>query len=59
MRFFVEIMKMVVEPSGCLSAAAVLNRIVDISGARVGVIVSGGNISANVLGSYLMDMVEA
>lgn len=59
MRFFVETMKMVVEPSGCLAAAAVLNRIVDVSGARVGVIVSGGNIGANVLGSYLMDKLAA
>jgi threo-3-hydroxy-L-aspartate ammonia-lyase len=54
MSFFAENMKMVVEPTGCLAAAAVLNRIVDVSGARVGVVVSGGNVGANVLASYLM-----
>ncbi|MGI8510831.1 MAG: threo-3-hydroxy-L-aspartate ammonia-lyase [Gemmatimonadaceae bacterium] len=44
MRFFAERMKIVVEPTGCLAAAAVLNRIVDCTGARVGVIVTGGNV---------------
>lgn len=44
MRFFAERMKIVVEPTGCLAAAAVLNRVVDIAGARVGVIVTGGNV---------------
>jgi len=45
MRFFAERMKMVVEPTGCLAAAAVLHGVVDVSGGRrVGVIVSGGNV---------------
>ncbi len=44
MRFFAERMKIVVEPTGCLAAAAVLDRVVDVAGARVGVIVSGGNV---------------
>jgi len=43
-RFFAEQMKIVVEPTGCLAAAAVLERVIDVSGSRVGVIVSGGNI---------------
>jgi threonine dehydratase len=43
-KFFAERMKIIVEPTGCLAAAAVLNRIVDVSGKRVGVIVSGGNM---------------
>lgn len=43
MHFFAERMKMVVEPTGCLAAAAVLDRCLDFTGARVGVIVSGGN----------------
>jgi threonine dehydratase len=43
MHFFAERMKMIVEPTGCLAAAAVLDRCLDFSGARVGVIVSGGN----------------
>ncbi len=44
MRFFAERMKMVVEPTGCLSAAAVFNARLPVAGKRVGVIVSGGNV---------------
>jgi threo-3-hydroxy-L-aspartate ammonia-lyase len=44
MRFFAERMKMVVEPTGCLAAAAVLEGVIDARGKRVGVIVSGGNV---------------
>jgi threonine dehydratase len=44
MRFFAERMKMLVEPTGCLAAAAVMNRIVDVKGLRVGVVVTGGNV---------------
>jgi threonine dehydratase len=44
MRFFAERMKMVVEPTGCLSFAAARHAGVDIKGARVGIIVSGGNV---------------
>ena len=44
MRFFAERMKIVVEPTGCLSAAAVLHGLAGAAGARVGVIVSGGNV---------------
>ena len=44
MRFFAERMKMVVEPTGCLAAAAVLQGALDVRGKRVGVILSGGNI---------------
>jgi threonine dehydratase len=44
MRFFAERMKMVVEPTGCLAAAAVLEGVVPARGQRVGVIVSGGNV---------------
>jgi threonine dehydratase len=44
MRFFAERMKMVVEPTGCLAAAALLEGALDLRGARVGVIVSGGNV---------------
>ena len=50
MRFFAERMKIVVEPTGCLAAAAVLNRIVDFQGRRVGVVVSGGNVDLAQLG---------
>jgi len=44
MRFFAERMKMVVEPTGCLAAAAVLHNAVPLAGKRVGIIVSGGNV---------------
>ena len=44
MRFFAERMKMVVEPTGCLGAAALLHGVVSAPGQRVGVIVSGGNV---------------
>jgi threonine dehydratase len=44
MRFFAERMKMVVEPTGCLGAAALLQGLVPARGRRVGVIVSGGNV---------------
>jgi threonine dehydratase len=44
MRFFAERMKMVVEPTGCLAAAALLEGVVEARGQRVGVIVSGGNV---------------
>ncbi len=44
MRFFAGRMKIVVEPTGCLAAAAVLQQRVDVRGKRVGVIVSGGNV---------------
>ncbi len=44
MRFFAERMKLVVEPTGCLGAAALLHGAVQARGQRVGVIVSGGNV---------------
>jgi threonine dehydratase len=44
MRFAFERLKLVVEPSGAVGIAAVLNGLV--SGDRVGVIISGGNVGA-------------
>ncbi|HPU52033.1 MAG TPA: threo-3-hydroxy-L-aspartate ammonia-lyase [Burkholderiaceae bacterium] len=44
MKFFAERMKLVVEPTGCLAAAALLEGVCRLEGRRVGVIVSGGNI---------------
>ena len=49
MRFIGERMKLVVEPTGCLGAAAVLEGVLPLAGLRVGVILSGGNID---LGRY-------
>ena len=47
MRFFAERMKMVVEPTGCLAAAAVLEGSLDVRGQRVGIIISGGNVDVD------------
>ncbi len=44
MRFFAGRMKIVVEPTGCLAAAAALSGAVNVSGKRVGVLISGGNV---------------
>ncbi|MES2018853.1 MAG: threo-3-hydroxy-L-aspartate ammonia-lyase [Pseudomonadota bacterium] len=44
MKFFAERMKMVVEPTGCLGAAAALHGVLPITGKRVGILVSGGNV---------------
>ncbi|MEJ2492610.1 MAG: threo-3-hydroxy-L-aspartate ammonia-lyase, partial [Desulfuromonadales bacterium] len=44
MRFFAERMKMVVEPTGCLGFAAAYNRKQALTGKRVGIVISGGNV---------------
>jgi threo-3-hydroxy-L-aspartate ammonia-lyase len=46
MRVLFERMKIVVEPTGALAAAALLDGTVALDGARVGAIISGGNVSA-------------
>ncbi len=43
MRFYAQRMKMVVEPTGCLSFAAARHAGLPLAGKRVGIIVSGGN----------------
>lgn len=44
MKFFAARMKLIVEPTGCLGAAAVFNGQLDVRGKRVGIVLSGGNI---------------
>jgi threonine dehydratase len=44
MKFFAERMKMVVEPTGCLGAAAALHGVVPVAGKKVGIVISGGNV---------------
>ena len=44
MRFYAERMKMLVEPTGCLSLAGACNAREWVRGKRVGIIVSGGNV---------------
>jgi threo-3-hydroxy-L-aspartate ammonia-lyase len=53
MRFFAERMKMVVEPTGCLAAAAALEGVLDLRGQRVGVIISGGNVDLDRYAAFL------
>ncbi len=53
MRFFVERMKLVVEPTGCLAAAAAFEGAVPVRGKRVGVILSGGNVDPAALARHL------
>lgn len=44
MRFYASRMKIMVEPTGCLSLAGAQYGGIDIQGARVGILISGGNI---------------
>ena len=55
MRFFAERMKMVVEPTGCLAAAAVFGKRFDPRGKRVGVVLSGGNVDLANYGKLLKE----
>ncbi|WP_448144872.1 threo-3-hydroxy-L-aspartate ammonia-lyase [Pseudomonas silesiensis] len=53
MKFFVQRMKIVVEPTGCLGLAAVRKFKDELQGRRVGVIITGGNIDIDKLGKFL------
>ncbi|CAN5482219.1 threo-3-hydroxy-L-aspartate ammonia-lyase [soil metagenome] len=53
MKFYAERMKMVVEPTGCLSFAAARHAGLPIAGKRVGVLVSGGNVDLARLAEFL------
>ena len=53
MMFFAERMKIVVEPTGCLAAAAALSKRHHQPGERVGVLLSGGNIDLAHFGDLL------
>jgi threonine dehydratase len=46
-------MKILAEPTGAVAPAAVLNRLIDAPGAKIGVIVSGGNIDPALLARLL------
>jgi threonine dehydratase len=52
-RFLLERMKVLVEPSGAAGAAAVFHRKFDFAGKRVGVLLSGGNVDLARLSDYL------
>ena len=53
LRFLYERMKIVVEPTGALAAAAALHQKVTLKNKRVGVILSGGNVDLVKLGQWL------
>jgi threo-3-hydroxy-L-aspartate ammonia-lyase len=55
MRFFLERMKIVVEPTGCLAAAAALNGVFPCAGKRVGIVLSGGNVDLQSLSRFLQE----
>jgi len=55
MRFFAERMKMVVEPTGCLAAAAALDGVYPVKGKRVGVLLSGGNVDLGAFAKFISD----
>jgi threonine dehydratase len=48
-----ERLKLVVEPTGALGAAAVFERGFPIAGARVGVILTGGNVDFSEVAGWL------
>jgi len=54
MKFFAERMNIVVEPTGCLGAAAILQGVLSVpKDARVGVILSGGNVDLKDYAGFL------
>lgn len=53
MRLFAERLKLVVEPTGCLGTAALLQKLRPVQGRRVGVMVSGGNVDLARYGQWL------
>jgi threonine dehydratase len=55
LRFTLERMKVLVEPSGIAAAAAVRHKKFDFTGSRVGVVLSGGNVDLDKLAGYLME----
>jgi threonine dehydratase len=53
MRFLLFRLKILVEPTGAVAPAAVLQRLVGPPGRQVGVIISGGNVDAGVLAQLI------
>ena len=55
LRFFAERMKSVVEPTGALAFAGARHGGTDIRGARVGIVISGGNVDLSRYARFLAD----
>jgi threonine dehydratase len=49
MRTIWETMKIVIEPSAAVPYAAILERVIDVNGKRVGIILTGGNVDLDAL----------
>jgi threonine dehydratase len=56
MHFLWERMKIVVEPTGALAAAALLSGRVDAANQRVGVLISGGNVDLQVAAEWFEEL---
>ncbi len=59
MRFVLLRMKLLAEPTGAVPVAALLTHRLDVSGQRVGVIVSGGNADPGLIAAILSDRRES
>ncbi|WCM91472.1 threo-3-hydroxy-L-aspartate ammonia-lyase [Acidovorax sp. NCPPB 2350] len=55
LRFFAERMKLVVEPTGALALAGARHGGLDLRGARVGIVISGGNVDLPRYARFLAD----
>jgi threonine dehydratase len=53
MRFFVERMKIIVEPTGAVAPAAVYHNVLRLSGKKICAIISGGNVDPALLKKIL------
>jgi threonine dehydratase len=53
MRFLMQHMKIIVEPTGAVAPAAVFHNILNLSGKRICAIVSGGNVELSLLKQWL------
>jgi threonine dehydratase len=53
MRFFLDRMKIVVEPTGAVAPAAVFHNVLGLSGKRICAIISGGNVDMALLKTWL------
>lgn len=58
MYFIWERMKLVIEPTGALAAAALLEGNIKVSDIRVGVIISGGNVDLKQVGELFKSVQE-
>lgn len=54
MKFYAERMKMIVEPTGCLSFAAAKTMKAQLQGKRIGIIISGGNVDISRFAEFLV-----